>query len=61
VAHNLPDRPGPEERLGSPDPVGGILRPRWRDRAVLRAMFGLIFVIGVFVVAPVVAMLMMSH
>jgi hypothetical protein len=31
---------------------------RWQQPKVLRALFGLVFVVGVFVVAPVVAMLL---
>lgn len=34
-----------------------IVRPRWREPKVRRALIGLVFVVGVFVVAPVVAML----
>jgi hypothetical protein len=37
------------------------LRSRWHQPKVVRALLGLVFVIGVFVVAPVVAMLLAAR
>jgi len=34
-----------------------VVGPRWREPKVRRAFIGLVFVIGIFVIAPVVAML----
>jgi hypothetical protein len=36
--------------------VGGVARPDWHRAGVRRAAIGLIFVVFVFVVAPIVAM-----
>jgi hypothetical protein len=46
----------------APDPTDGpttrgVLRPDWRRPAVRRASIGLVFVVCVFVVVPIVAML----
>ena len=43
------------------DALTAIMRPRWREPKVRRALIGLVFVIGVFVVAPVVAMLVVAN
>ncbi|MGH8888505.1 MAG: hypothetical protein ACRDV3_01940 [Acidothermaceae bacterium] len=40
---------------------GLVVRPRWREPKVRRALIGLVFVIGVFVIAPVVAMLVVAN
>jgi hypothetical protein len=37
------------------------LRSRWHQPKVVRALLGLVFVVGVFVVAPVVAMLLAAR
>jgi F0F1-type ATP synthase membrane subunit c/vacuolar-type H+-ATPase subunit K len=36
-------------------------RPHWHEPKVRRALLGLVFVVGVFVIAPVVAMLWVAH
>ncbi|HTC70290.1 MAG TPA: hypothetical protein VK662_12030 [Acidothermaceae bacterium] len=41
--------------------VSGVARPNWHRAGVRRAAFGLIFVVFVFVVAPIVAMLVAAN
>jgi len=42
---------------GEADVLSEAIGPRWREPKVRRAFIGLLFVIGIFVIAPVAAML----
>jgi hypothetical protein len=54
--HTVPMAPEAPESTDGPD-TRAVLRPDWSRPAVRRASIGLVFVVCVFVVVPIVAML----
>jgi hypothetical protein len=60
--HDFDGEPNLHNAFGFDDPIGGptnrLLRADLRTPRSRRALLGLVFVVGIFVVVPVVAMLL---